>query len=202
MSISYPLTIPVSKFRSIVFTADNVTPFSTSPFTLKDQIYEYGGKRWRVDVQYIPLEIEDFKKVKGFLLALHGSVGYFYFGDTVSTTPAGIATGTPLVNGTATKGAVTLATKGWTTSTTNILKSGDDIQVDGYLYTNVTDVNSDGSGNATLDIWPCMHTAAADNTAITTSSAKSIFRLDTDSISWSIANDGKYDVSFSAIEAI
>lgn len=203
MSISYPLALPTDpKPRQITFTPWDVTPRSTSPYTLKDQIYEYSGKKFRISVDYPPMEKSAFKAVRAFLLSLRGSLGYFSLGDPGNATPLGSVPGTPLANGTATLGAETFATKGWTAGQTNILRAGDDFQVDGYCYTNLKDVNSDGSGNATLDIWPTLHTAVPNNTAIITTSPKSYYRLEADSVSWSVGADLIYEVSFSAVEAI
>jgi hypothetical protein len=173
-----------------------------SPFTLKEQYYEYSGKKFRVSVQYPPMTAEQFKPVRAFLLSLRGSVGYFSMGDPANASPLGSAPGTPLANGTGTLGGNTFATKGWTPSQSNILRAGDEFQVESFCYTNLTDVNSDGSGNATLDIWPSLHTAVANNAAITTSAPKSLWVLDDDSVEWSVDAAQIYEVAFSATERI
>jgi hypothetical protein len=150
MTISYPLTLPTTpRPRNITYTPWDVTPRASSPFTLKEQIYEYSGKKFRIQVDYPPMEKSEFKAIRAFLLSLRGAVGYFALGDPGNATPLGSVPGTPLANGAQTLGASTLATKGWTSSQSNILRAGDEVQVESYAYTNLTDVNSDGSGNAT-----------------------------------------------------
>jgi hypothetical protein len=203
MSISYPLSLPTSpKPRTLTYTPWDVTPSSTSPFTLKDQLYEYSGKKFRVAVQYPPVDKVSFKAVRAFLLSLYGSIGTFTLGDPANAAPLGSVPGTPLANGTAAIGASTFATKGWTAGQTNILRAGDEFQVDSFCYTNLKDVNSDGSGNATLDVWPTLHSAVPNNSAITTTAPKSLWRLEPNSVSWSVGADHIYEVSFSAVEAI
>jgi hypothetical protein len=203
MSISYPLTLPADpRPRSISYTPWDVTPRSASPYTQKEQVYEYSGKKFRVSIQYPPMSKTEFKAIRAFVLSLRGAIGYFAMGDPGNTTPLGSAPGTPLANGAHALGANTFATKGWTAGQTNILRAGDEFQVESFCYTNLKDVNSDGSGNATLDIWPSLHSAVANNAAITTSSPKSLWRLEADSVTWSVSEALTYDISFSATEAI
>jgi hypothetical protein len=77
-------------------------------------------------------------------------------------------------------------TDGWTASQTNILRAGDWIEVGGLLRMVVADVDSDGFGNATLDISPGIGAgqSPADNAAIVTTNAKGKFRLVEDRIKW------------------
>lgn len=45
------------------------------------------------------------------------------------------------------------------------------------LYKIVNDVNSDGSGNATLDFWPRLRMAPGDGDLLTVRDASGVFRL-------------------------
>lgn len=126
------------------------------------------------------------------------------FGDqNIKSHTKGVATGTPLVKGAAqsvtyaslTSGSSfwqsTLATDGWTVSTTGILKEGDLFTIAGVYsvnpiskestgqlqqFTVLADADSDGTGNATLTVSPpiiasgvhqTVTAAPADNAAIT-----------------------------------
>ena len=93
-----------------------------------------------------------------------------------------------------------LNTDGWPNST-EVLKAGDRIMIDNSIYMIGTDTTSDGSGNATLDVWPSLR-EHADNALIQTSNAKGLFRLDSDEFDEPIGREGLWVVSFSAIEAI
>ena len=60
-----------------------------------------------------------------------------------------------------------LITDGWTPSQTGILLTGDYIQLGtglaSRLHKVLADVNSDGGGNATFDIWPSTSAAYSEN---------------------------------------
>jgi hypothetical protein len=99
--------------------------------------------------------------------------------------------GTPLLNGVPASGATSLVTDGWTAAAAPRLKEGDVFTVAGVFACNplskqstgqlrqfvvTSDVSSDGSGNATVGIYPAMITTGAkqncvalpaDNAAIT-----------------------------------
>lgn len=135
----------------------------------------------------------------------NGSLGMIggvdtYMAQNVPTHTVGALGGTPLVKGANqvsayvdVKSTMTqaLATDGWSTSVAGVLKAGDVFTIDGVYAVNpvtkatlpflkqfsvVSDVSSDGSGNATLTIYPAIITtgafqnvsaAPADNAAIT-----------------------------------
>jgi hypothetical protein len=132
-------------------------------------------------------------------------VGTFLLGDPAGKTPRGVATGTPLVNG-ANQAGKQLVTDGWTINIANILRAGDYIQVatgaTQRLYKNLTDANSNPSGQATFDIFPTLHEPPADNASIVTASAKGLFRLASNDTEWSVDAAQLYGVAFEAIEAI
>lgn len=86
--------------------------------------------------------------------------------------PNGAGGGTPVVNG-ASQTGTSLVTDGWSTGVTDVVKTGDVIKISGLtpLYEITADANSDGSGNATLSIYPSIPTGSspADNAPITRS---------------------------------
>lgn len=141
-----------------------------------------------------------------FLLKLRGMTGTFLMGDPDGAEPQGVATGTPKVNGSNAAGSKTLATKGWTTGVSGILLAGDYIQVGTgtatRLYRVLTDANSDGSGHATLDIFPRLRETLVDNVTITTENCVGCFRLANNTRSWSLDTSLIYGIDFKAIEAL
>jgi hypothetical protein len=116
-----------------------------------------------------------------------------------------VATGTPVINGASQTGSE-LITDGWTADTTGILKAGDYIQLGtgstARLYKVLDDVDSDGSGNATFDIWPNLRSSPDDNATITVSNCKSVFRLTTNVTDISINQASIYGLTFGAVEAL
>lgn len=203
MSISYPLSLPSVKApASIIIYAETVSSISISPITLKQQIHVYDGQQWKAEVKLPQMKGSDARAWQAFLSALKGVEGTFLMGDSSNTSPEGVATGTPQVRTAQNAGSDVLYTKGWTASTTGILKAGDMIQVGQRLHQVLQDVDSSASGWATLDIFPRLRDNVADSDTIITENAKGKFRLASRSQKISVANSDKIQtLSFKAVEA-
>jgi hypothetical protein len=202
MALSYPLTLPTTKLpQQVRFTAINTVGISRSPFTHAQQVQEFSGQSWMAEVVYPQMTREEAEAFNAFLLGLMGQRGTFYLGDPLGKTARGQATGTPLVNGGGQTGN-TLITDGWTPSIIGILLAGDYIEINGRLHKVLVDANSDGSGNATLEIWPRLAVSPGDNQFINTYNCVGIFRLSENITPIYEANEERfYSVNFSAIEA-
>lgn len=203
--MSYPLSLPSNRqIAAVRMNAVDVVGLSQSPFTGAQQVYKYSGQYWEADITLRTMDREEAEQWIAFMLRLKGAYGTFLLGDPNGATPRGVATGTPVVNGGSQTGEE-LITDGWTTSTTGILKAGDYIQLGSgataKLHKVLQDVNSDGSGNATLNIWPDLRTPPSDNATITASGAKGVFRLTTP-MAWDIREAQLYGITFGAREAL
>lgn len=206
MTISYPLTLPThTGIAAISLRAVNAVVYSRSPFTFAGQAFAYPGQMWQADVTLPPMKRADAEQWVAWLLSLRGQLGTFLLGDPLGATARGTPTGTPLVKGAGQTGGG-LEIDGATSSVTNWLRAGDYIQLgsgsSARLHKVLQNVNSDASGNVSLDIWPHIRTAPADNAAVTVSSAKGLFRLATNEQDWSIDAASIYGVTFSAMEAV
>lgn len=203
MAISYPLTLPSVKGPSRITLTQNVSvAVNRSPWTFQTKTQRFQGDSWDISVSLPPMEREDAEEWICFLIKLKGAYGTFLAGDNAGKTPRGIATGTPLVKGGSQTGE-TLVTDGWTNSTTGILLAGDYIQIGNYLHKVLVDVNSNGSGEATLDIWPPLRSSPADNASIITTNTVSTFRLSSNTIPLFDVDSAKiYGLSFSGVEAL
>ena len=142
-----------------------------------------------------------------FLLSLKGQLGTFYLGDPRACTPLGTArdTDTILVNGAVSSGD-TISIDSAPASQTDYLKAGDYMQigsgVNRQLFKVLNDVDTDGTGSATVDVWPNVRTSIADNASVTVQSAKGIFRLASNEQALSINEASIYGITFGAIEAV
>lgn len=91
-------------------------------------------------------------------------------------------------------------------SKTGYLKAGDYIQLGSgstaTLHKVLVDANTDGSGNATLTVWPHVRTAPADAATVVVQNAVGRWRLAGNETEWSINEALIYGVSFSAMEAV
>jgi len=87
-----------------------------------------------------------------------------------------------------------------------VTKAGDYIQLGSgsttTLHKVLADVDSDGTGQATFDIWPNVRRTVANDEAVVVSNTKGHFRLSSSLSSWSINNSSVYGISFDAVEVI
>lgn len=207
MTISYPLSFPVATkvIQNIEMRAVNAVAYARSPFTFAGQAFAYSGQMWTADITLKPMKRADAEQWVAWLISLRGQLGTFLLGDPTGVTARGAATGTPLVNGGSQTGG-SLVIDGATPSVTGWLKAGDYIQLgsngSSTLHKVLADVNSDSSGNVTLDIWPHIRTAPADNATVTVSSAKGLFRLASNEQAWSVNEAAIYGITFGAMEAV
>lgn len=208
MTISYPLSLPSSRFRSISLRAVDAVGVAESPFSFQPDVQHFGGQRWEADVE-IPspqrgdLYDEDAEEWVAFLLSLKGRYGTFLMGDPAGATPRGTWAGTPVVDGAHAVGESTLNLKTLTTGAT--IKKGDYVQTGtgstAHLYKALNDVTVDGTGLAALDIWPNLRTTLADDDAIVSTSALGLWRLASNVRSWDIGLAKIYGIRFVAVEA-
>lgn len=208
MAITFPISLPsVGGVRAATITMLDVVGFGESPYTLTPETFEHDGKRWGMRVELIPMRRADAEQWAAWLASLRGRRGSFLMGDPVGANPRGVATGTPLVKGASQTGG-TLNTDGWTPNTTGILLAGDWIQLGtgatSRLHKVLQDADSDGSGNATLELWPGPRrgSAPADNEAIVVSNTKGAWRLASNSRSYDINLGQIFGFSFDCVEAL
>lgn len=211
MSITYPLDLPTSiGFGSVTFTARNVTGASTSPFTFKQQILQWPGQRWEAEVTLPPMKRDLAEDWITFLMSLKGRVGTFLLNDPNATEPQGDArlySDTLLLNGATAIGDTSLSIDGAEPSVTDYLKAGDYIQVNTGVNSTLHKVLVSASSNVSgevdnIEVWPDFRSVVADNTSVSVSSAKGLFRLDEPEMSYSIDNISSYGISFKAVEVI
>ncbi|MCA3248593.1 MAG: hypothetical protein ING19_20855 [Azospirillum sp.] len=208
MPVSYPLTLPPPGPASVEFGPRSVVAVVESPFTLTQETQEFPGQAWMARVVVGPVTGNAWLAPwRAFFTGLNGKQGTFLLGDPIGIAPRGVATGTPLIDGTQAAGSKTLATKGWTASVSNILRAGDYLQIGSgattRLYMLTTDANSDGTGRATLDIWPSLRREGAiNNAALVTASPRGTFRLASNVNLWRLEAPFRGSFSFDAIEAL
>lgn len=207
MAITYPLTQPSTpKPISVILSPGTINGVTESIYTAEQQVQEYEGEFWMMEMTFPRMRRAEFAPWGAFFTKLKGRKGTFYAGDPAGTSPLGVATGTPLVNGAGQSGE-SLITDGWTFSTTGILLQGSYIELGAgilkTLHMVMNDVDSDGSGNATLEIWPGIKTAniPADNAAINLTNCQGVWRLMENINTWDISAPFDYNFSVKAIQA-
>lgn len=211
VAITYPLTPPALAGlgpQDLTLQMVNVVGESESPFTLGQQEQQWQGQQFRLEANLPPMTRAQAEPWIAFLGAMFGKVGTFLMGDYSARSPQGVATGTPLVSGSSNVNGINqLFTKGWTAGVTGILKAGDYIQVAApggpqRLHKNLLDANADGSGLATLQIFPNIRESLVDGATITVVNTVGTFRLQEDTVDWKIDRNRMYSLAFKAKEAI
>ena len=205
MAISYPLALPThTRISQVSLTASNAVAYSRSPFTFAGQAHAYSGQIWQADVTLPPMRRTDAEQWIAWLVSLRGQLGHFFLGDPLGCRARGLANtfaGTPIITS---QTGGTIAVTGASASKDGWLLAGDYIQIgtgsDATLHKVLQDVNTDSSGNVSLDVWP--HVRGTRSESVIVADTKGRFRLATNEQSWSINNASVYGISFSAMEKI
>lgn len=209
MAETYPIAFPThTGVATIQITATDAVALTSSPFSFTQQVVRHAGERWSATITIPNVKRPDAEYWNAFLLRLRGQFGTFLMGDPLGATPRGTAAtnaGTPLVKGASQTGNE-LIIDGLPTSQSGYLLAGDYIQLgsgsSARLYKVLQDVNTNGSGEATLNLWPDLRTPPSDNAAVVVANAKGVFRLAQNDVAWVIDRIGLYSVTFAAQEAL
>ena len=206
MTITYPLTPPATPgFNRAEFSITNFVSRSSSVFTGKTQVQTHQGQVWGVQFGLPPMKRAAAEEWNAFFASLNGSFGTFLVGDPLGGNPRGTTPGAPAVAGASQTGQE-LNTDGWTATQTGILLAGDYIQLtDGSterLHKVLVDVDSDGGGLATIDIWPRLRESPTDSSSIVVNDTVGTFRLLDNTTRWFEQLGDFYSLAFSAVEAI
>lgn len=208
MAITYPLDLPtITGIRNISLIKRAVVSVSRAPFSGAQQVQEHPGQWFEAEIELPPMTRAQAEVWDSFFLKLNGMKGTFLLGDPAGAIPRGSAAttpGTPLVKGAGQTGNQ-LIIDGLPTSVTGYFKAGDYIQLGSgstaRLHKNLEDVDTNGSGEATLTLWPNLRSSPADNAAVVVSAAKGRFRLASNEMTMS-NQLLVYGGSFSAFEAL
>jgi hypothetical protein len=206
VAISFPVSVPaIGGIAGVKFTMLDVVGASESPYTLSQEFYEHPGKRWGIDVQLVPMLRANGEEWAAFLASLRGRRGTFLLGDPLGKRPRGAGTGYPFVKGSGQSGG-TINIDGCTAGVTNWLRKGDWIQegtgAQAHLHKCLTDVNSDGIGDATLELWPGPRTPLADNAPLVVVNTLGVWRLASNTRQYDLATGQIFGFTFQAVEAL
>lgn len=204
MTIAYPIALPtVRNPARVTARMIDVVGEVTSPFTLAQETYQWPGQRWELDFEVDGMVRADAEAWIAWAAKLKGRHGSFLWGDSLGATARGAGGGSPLVNGGSQTGS-SLVLDGAPTSTTGWLLEGDWIQLSSgssrRLHKVLEDTDTDGSGNATLELWPDLRESPADNDPIVIASAQGRFKLATNMRQWTLEAMLISGLAFSAVE--
>lgn len=183
MTISYPLSLPSTlQFRTVNWREVDVTSDMASPFDGTSDTIDWGGRWFAATLTLVAMTRAQAQVWDAWISSLRGHTGTFLMGAPLRSAPLGSAAtapGTPLINGAVAADATSVAIDGLPANAAAYLKAGDLVGFGSgsttRLHKVLADVASNGSGQATLDLWPNVREALADNAAVTVSGAKGVF---------------------------
>ncbi len=204
------LTMPSSpNFASASFSLRTNTQVFSSPLSKVAQTLELPGALWSVTYTLPLMTVDTAAPWQAFLTELMGPSGTFHGFDPLRTSPRGIyssGSDTPLCDAASQTGK-SLTTDGWRNNGTGLLLPGDYFEVIAdsrkELHMITSQVDSNGSGLATLNFVPPLQSSPLNNAVITVEDPLVEMKLINDSqATW---NEGGKNfilsLSFSAIEA-
>ena len=191
----------------VEFQMTDAVAIDSSPFTGQTQAQQWlGADMWSGTMTLPPLRQCDKQNWAAALAQLRGMAYAMQLSDPLYTGPQGtplVATGTtPLIPATVTNvaGDQALFTANWKASTANLLKRGDYLQVGYRLHIVLDPVTSDGSGNATIPIWPSLREAPTAGAAIILNKPAGLFRRAKNQQGWSVDQSRLSRMSFPVVE--
>ena len=182
---TFPLASPESYgIAEVTLRAVSNDAYGRNPFTLDLIKQIFDGRMWAGTVTITPQDEPNGRALSAWLTALRRAgtnAGTFLLGDPSADKPLGSAKdtpGTPVVNGAGQTGEA-LNVSGLPLSATGYLLAGDYVQLGtgatARLKKVLDDVDSDGAGLATMNLWPPVRTAPANGAAVVVSGAQGLF---------------------------
>ncbi len=203
MPEAFPST---SDIRSVRFWRQENTQIFESPLNGSVQTAVLTGGKWLATFRLLPMTRAEAQKWIVFLTRLRGMSGRFYAHDPANAAPLGNIVGsTPTISGAGQTGT-SLNTAGWAISTNGVLLAGDASAYDtptSWRERNivVSDVNSDGFGDATISLAYPMRESPVDSSSLIVTNASCIMRLlDDEQAAWDVQEALQFGIEFTAIE--
>lgn len=177
--------------RQFELAQSDMNAMNSSPFTGASQMQAWpGSDQWSGTLTLPPLSAAQRAQWSAFLGETRGMLNAFLLAPPDYKAPQGVANhlSKPVVSGANNAMTTTLVTKGWRKKTVRLLMPGDYIQIGPTptdqnvaglcrLHQVLHQVDSDGSGNATLTLWPSLRETVTDGTVIVLKKPQGLFRL-------------------------
>lgn len=175
------------------------TKVLSSPMSGATQTASRSGTRWHFQLNFKNLSGANRRTLQGFLAQMDGQLHRATVHDH-SHTYGGTGNGTPIIKGASQTGN-SITSDGWANSEIVMLQ-GDEFSIGGELKMCTSDVTTDGSGNATINFVPEIHTAPADNSAIDITNPTGIFMLVQTENGWSNSPGVFSDMTIDLVEDV
>ena len=173
---------------------------SESPFTGATQVQKYAKAQWYATLSLPPMKRSDASQWQSFFMQLEGRANTFLLGDPDAKTVLGGNAPTSI--------SVTSSAAIGATSVTLTIGSGKKLNKGSYLQfgtgssSRLHMIVDDNTGNGAVTIQPALKDAITTGTTVTFASARGLFRMDTNELTWSANELSNYGITFSCSEAL
>lgn len=172
--------------NAVEFTARDTVALVSSPYTGQTQAHAWAGAdMWGVTLTLAPMAQDDADGWIAALLEMRGALNPVQLADPMKLVPRGDPEGSPVAAGGDIAGSTVLNTTGWAANFYGLLLPGDYVQLGYRLHRVVNQVNSDGSGNAALAVWPSLREPTLAGTPLIVNNCAGLFRLASNKRGWS-----------------
>lgn len=184
------LSFPSVAVQNMTMRLKRVVAVTESPFTLDTQVVAHQGARWEAEISLPPLSHAEARSVEAFIVGLKGRVNTFTFGNPLHTST--------LSNNTVSSAAIRAETFELGSGTVAV-PAGTYFELNDYLYL----VTEDKVANeATLNFQPPLRSAVTSSLAVKYNLPKTLWRMTTNDVGWSINSTSLYGFTFACEEAL
>lgn len=184
MPIVFPIDVPQTPPSAARVGKRDANRFEPSPYTGRGTVQEFEGEWWTLQLNYSRLRRVLAQPVSAFGSKLRKSVGTFVIAFPGYVNPLGTAkdiAASPSVNGSGQAGNTSINIKSAPANQTGWLVEGDIIQVGPasrpHWHEVLENVDTDGTGLATIEVWPRVREGTIDNDLVATENPLCIFRV-------------------------
>lgn len=199
------MTFPASPCPTSGTMPESYSPTRVSvSHSLKRQVRSSNAQQWSFKLNWENLDRGEAGILAAFANSQRGQYGAFEIGlPGAFKNSAANPIGTPRLAGAASAGVQTLNTDGWAVSKT-VLKAGDFLRLSSgtKLYQVLADVVSDGSGAATVPIFPQLYAPAADSTSLIVNNITMLSMLKDDRTAYPLKAPLFVSTSFEFVEVL
>ena len=195
------ITMPTSPaFTTSDWGIRRVVAVSESPFTGATQVQKYAKAQWYATLSLPPMKRSQAVEWQSFFMQLEGKANTFLLGDPDAKTVMGGNAPTSI--------SVTSSAAIGATSVTLTIGSGKKLNKGSYLQfgtgssSRLHMIVDDNTGNGAVTIQPALKDAITTGTTVTFASARGLFRMDTNELTWSANELSNYGITFSCSEAL
>tara|TARA_Y100001937_G_scaffold6474_1_gene8425 strand:+ start:1322 stop:1927 length:606 start_codon:yes stop_codon:yes gene_type:complete len=167
-------------------------------------VRQIGSQYFMFTVSMPPMNQDDAMNIFAFLQKQKGSFESFQIKIPLQNRGADKSSTAVKVVGSHSATDSTISLDGFSASTTGVLKAGDLIKFAGHtkVYMVQSDIDSDGSGAATVLIEPGIVTTLADNEVVTMNQPDITVYLTSEDIMYSVDRNSVFSISFDVREVI